>query len=41
MHLTYLQIKMFENRGNTLSLSIETTIKVPFMFLDIKKLKER
>ena len=39
MRLTYLQIKMPQNRQNNVFRSKQTTNKVPLMFLDAKKLK--
>ena len=41
MRLAYLQIKMPQNRPNNVFRSKRTTNKVPLMFLDAKKLKER
>ena len=38
--LTYLQIKMPQYKPYNVFRSKETTIKVPLMFLDVKKVKE-
>ena len=41
MGLNYLQIKMSQNRWNSVFTRNQTTTKVPLMFLDVKKFKER
>ena len=40
MRLTYLQIKMPQNRRNNVFRSKQATKKAPLMFLDVKKLEE-
>ena len=40
MQLTYLQIKMSQNRPNHVFTSNQIRIKVPLMSLDVKKLKK-
>ena len=41
MQLTCLQIELQQNRRNNAFRSKQTTNKVPLMFLDVEKLKER
>ena len=41
MRLTYLQIEMPQNRRNNVFRSKQTINKIPLMFLDVKKLKEK
>ena len=41
MRLTYLQIKIAQNRPNNLFRSKQTTNKLALIFEDVKKLKEK
>ena len=41
MRLMYLQIELQQNRRNNAFRSNQTKNKVPLMFLDVEKLKER
>ena len=41
MQLTYLPVKMPPNKPNKLFRRKQTTNKVPLIFLDVKKVKEK